>query len=150
MERIVINSGLKDFVLIDRIDQVDSARITGWKRFENAPPHLGIESLAQLGAFHVRFLTGFERHAFLLSIKRCSVGAGYTLSGTYSLSGDLTARSLSAYSYELEAAVDEQTWIRGEFIFASVDYDGRLRKDILQAHYRKVFSCLKRDSSKSC
>ncbi len=152
MESIVLNSGLDGFVLLDAITESGSEAITGYKRFTGAPVHLGIESLAQLGALHVRILTDFEKHAFLLSIKRCSMRDGQELNGCLRLSGDLISRSTSAFSYRLRAMGDGgETVIEGEFLFAVVDYDDNgFKRDALREHYQRVFSCLKHGSKADC
>jgi hypothetical protein len=150
LERIVLNSGLDGFLLIDAITTVDPEGIAGTKCFVQAPSYLGIESLAQLGALHVRFISGFERHAFLLNIKRCSPTSRQALSGCYQLYGKLASRSSSAYCYRLEAVHADEAAITGEFLFATVAYDAVFEKDILQKHYRKVFSCLQSGSRTNC
>jgi hypothetical protein len=150
LERIVLNSGLDGFVLIDAITAVDPEGIAGIKRFVQAPSYLAIEALAQLGALHVRFITAFDRHAFLLNIKRCSLTPQQALSGCYRLCGKLTSRGGSAYCYRLEAVTGDEIRIAGEFLFATVAYDASFEKDILQKHYRKVFSCLQSGSRISC
>ena len=69
--KVTVNTGIKSFILIDRITQAGTQNIGGIKTFTNDPLYICLESLAQLGAFHVRYLIGFERHAFLLKITRC-------------------------------------------------------------------------------
>jgi hypothetical protein len=64
------------------------------------------------------------------------------LLGTYHLSGDLVSRSESAFSYELQAEKQGRVQIQGSFLIAAVDYDSHFRQEILQQHYRDVFSCL--------
>jgi hypothetical protein len=150
MERIILNSGLSGFLLVDAVTEVDAQRIAGWKEFAGAPPYLGIESLAQLGALHVRYLTGFERHAFLLTIKRCLPASKEALNGRYRLCGKLTGRAASAFSYRLEAALGDETEIQGDFLFAVVEYDTSFRRDILRSHYEKVYSCLTSASTRNC
>ena len=146
LQNITVNTGLKSFVLIDRIAHAEARNIRGIKTFVNAPACLGLESLVQLGAFHVRYLTDFERHAFLLKITRCLMPAQGELNGTYALSGRLVSRCRSAFSYILEAKKDDKVRIDGEFMFATVDYDRIFKKEILLDHYRNVFLCLKSDS----
>jgi hypothetical protein len=148
MARIAVRSGLENFLLVDGITETYPATIRGYKHFKRAPVFVGIESLAQLGALHVRFTIAFARHAFLLGIKRCTVRSGESLSGCYTLLGTLTGVSTSAFSYLLEASNEGRVQIEGEFLFATVEYDGVFRKDVLEDHYRKVFSCL-RNASKS-
>jgi hypothetical protein len=38
--------------------------------------------------------------------------------------------------------------IKGEFLYASIDYDGNFKKDILQRYYREMFACLHSDSKR--
>jgi hypothetical protein len=151
MERIVLHSGLNGFVLIDAVTDADYTTIAGHKRYRHAPLHHGIESLAQLGAYHVRFLMDFERHAFLLGVKRCSISSGKELNGCFQLRGNLLGKGSSAYSYGLRATGEDGTEMEGEFLFAVVDYDEtEFKKNILREHYRKVFSCLRNCSKKDC
>ena len=145
MKKITVNTGLKSFGLIDRITHAEAQKIRGIKTFENSPSYLGLESLAQLGAFHVRYLVGFERHAFLLKITRCMMPAQAGLNGTYLLSGKLVNKSRSAFSHTLEARKGDKVQIEGELMFATVDYNQDFKKEVLQDHYRNIFSCLMND-----
>ncbi|HYA03303.1 MAG TPA: hypothetical protein VEI04_09325 [Syntrophobacteria bacterium] len=142
MERITIHSGLERFVLVDGITETDPGTIKGYKHFDRAPIFLGIEALAQLGALHVRVTAAFARHAFLLGIKRCTVSSGELLDGRYTLLGAVIGRTTTAFSYLLEASKEGRVGIDGEFLFATVEYDGVFRKEVLESHYRKVFLCL--------
>ena len=155
MERIVINSGLNGFILLDEIMETNAESMTAHKRFVDVPVWLGMESLAQLGALHVRFLTGFERHAFLLAVKSCKMISKDLLNGEFHLHARLKAHSLSAFSYELRAVErgpgrEDLLRMEGELLFATVEYDTVFKGEILQAHYRKVFSCLKKGSRTGC
>ncbi len=148
MSVITINTGLAGFILVDGIVETDAQAIRGFKFFSNSPAYLALESLAQLGAFHVRYITGFDRHAFLLKINRCRMPAHAELDGRYELFGTLESRSASAFSYTLRAEKDDMIGIEGEFLLATVDYDMSFKKEILQNHYQDVFSCLQNDLKK--
>ena len=143
MERINLNTGSDGFLLVDSIIKAENRCITGVKTFTNASIYLGLEALAQLGAFHVRFLTRFERHSFLLKITRCLMPAMGELNGRYELSGKLVSQSSSAFSHILQAKKGGNVQIEGQFLFATVNYDQKFRKEMLQQHYRSIFSCLK-------
>ena len=143
--RTVINTGLDSFVLIDKITEAAAGNIKGIKNFVAAPIYLGLESLAQLGAYHVRFITRFERHAFLLKITSCTMPAQEVIDGRYLLYGTLTGQSESAFTYKLQAKKGNKAHIEGEFLYATVDYSATFKREILQNHYRKVFSCLQND-----
>jgi len=146
LKKTIINTDLNKFILVDKITHAEAQNISGIKTFSNAPAYLALESLAQLGAFHVRYLTGFERHAFLLKITRCLIPAREKLHGTYKLSGMLVSRSMSAFSHILQAGKGDRIRIEGEFMFATVDYDRSFQREKLMDHYRSVFSCLQNDS----
>ena len=148
MTKTSINTGLNGFILVDSIIQAEEQDISWLKTFSTAPAYLGLESLAQLGAFHVRYIMEFKRHAFLLKIGRCLMPAQAELDGTYKLSGTLVNRSSSAFSYTLQAKRGGSVRIEGEFLFATVDYDKMFKKEILQEHYRNIFSCLRNDLKK--
>jgi hypothetical protein len=145
VSKIEINSGLEDFVLLDRISETGAATIAGKKKYFNDPVYLGIESLAQLGAYHVRFINDFEIHAFLLKINQCAIPANHILNGSYLLKGTLVSQSKSAFCYALQAGKGNKVQIEGEFLYATIDYDHMFNKKILQAHYRRAFSCLKKE-----
>jgi len=142
-------------VLLDEVTEAGTEAMTARKRFMDASACLGVESLAQLGALHVRFLSGFERHACLLTIKRCTIVSKDRLNGPFRLYAALSGHSRSAFSYLLRAVEEcptreDRVRIEGEFLFAAIDYDTDFRKDIIQAHYQRVFSCLKSGSKTGC
>lgn len=146
--RITIHSNLSGFVMVDTITNIGPNHISGTKHFDCAPIYLGLESLAQLGAYHIRYLTDFSRHAFLLKITGCAIPRHPCLSGEFHLHGALVNKSQSAFSYRLQAQ-ENSVHIEGSFLFAAADYDRNFKKDVLQNHYRKVFACLRKDSAKN-
>ena len=146
ISKIEINTGMEGFVLLDRITETGVSNIRGEKKYFNDPVYLGIESLAQLGAYHVRFLTGFKNHAFLLKINRCTIPARHVLNDSYLLKGILVSQSKFAFCYTLQAGRENKVQIEGEILYATIDYDRMFNKKILQTHYRKVFSCLQKES----
>lgn len=147
MERVAVCSGLEGFVLLDSVSGISREAISGLKQFRDAPPWLVMESLAQLGALHVRYRRNFEMHAFLLGIKHCDFSSGH-MRGSVRLCGESTAESSSAYSYNLLALDENGNRTEGEFLFSVVDYDDRhFKGDVLRNHYEKVFSCLINGSS---
>ncbi len=145
INRIEINSGLDGFVLLDGISETGATTIMGERRYYNDPVYLGIESLAQLGAFHVRFINDFKIHAFLLKISHCHVIGSKILHGEYLVDGRLINQSKSSYSYFLRAKKEDQIQIEGEFLFSTLKYDNNFNKKILEKHYRRVFSCLRKE-----
>ncbi len=157
MERIIINSGQNRFNLIDQVTEVGPENIEGVIRFSKAPIYLGMESLAQLGALHVRYMVEFKRHAFLLKMRRFSLRSrnvensegmpsGNVLDGSYLISGKMLSHSEMAFLYVLNAKFDGVESMNGEFLFATVDYDSDFKKDVLESHYKEVLSCLQNAS----
>ena len=145
MEIIKINSGQDRFILLDRITQVQENAIVAEKTFREAPAWLGIESLAQLGAMHVRYANRFSRHAMLLTIEKCGFNQDTDLNGVYLLQGKQTSRSRYAYGYHLTALQNDQIVIQGQFLFATIAYDDRFDQKQLQSHYERLFTCLQSD-----
>jgi hypothetical protein len=143
---ILIDTGLTGFIMLDRVMDVSASRIVGAKSFTGLSAYLRLESLAQLGAFHIRYVTGFSRHVFLIKIVSCSIPLRTVTEGEYVLSGDLVSRSDSSFRCFLKAERDKETAAEAELLYAAVDYDHNFKKGILRDHYAEVFSCLQRDS----
>ncbi len=149
MEQITVNTHMDGFVLIDKISAIDEKNIKGTKLFSGFPAPLAIESLAQLGALHVRFITGFNKHCFLLKINNCKMPETPELNGPYQLEGSLLGKSKQAFSYSLRATKDGKTPLEGRFTFAAIDYDERFKKELLERHH-KILSCLISDLKGNC
>jgi hypothetical protein len=142
---IVINTGLNGFIMLDRVLEVSMSHIVGTRFFSQTPIYSGLESLAQLGAYHIRHLTGFSRHVFLIKITQCSLPPGGVIEGELLLSGTLINQSNSSFLIRLKAQKEGNTLMEGEFLFAAVDYDHNFNVDTLRRHYIKVFSCFQKD-----
>jgi hypothetical protein len=145
INRIEVNTKRYGFVLLDRISEAGNEIIKGEKKYFNKPFYHGIESLAQLGAYHIRFINDFAIHAFLLKISHCHVIGSNILHGEYLIDGRLMNRSKSSYSYFLRAKKEDQIQIEGEFLFSTLKYNDNFNKKILEKYYRRVFSCLKKE-----
>jgi len=146
---IKITSELPDFLLLDAITHTGEKTIAGVRQFSAVPSWLGIEALAQLGAFHVRALMGFKKHAFLLKINHFAFPLSETLQGRYVLQGSLVGRSSGAFVYELQAIQGQKVEFSGNFLYAAVDYDDTLRELQLHDHYLGIFRCLQNATQKS-
>jgi hypothetical protein len=142
---IVINTGLAGFIMLDRVLEVSASRIVGTRFFSGVPAYLPLESLAQIGAFHIRYITGYSRHVFLIKIVSCSIPLRIAMEGEYVLSGKLLGRTDSSFRSFVKAERDKETAAEAELLYAAVDYDHNFKKGILHDHYIKVFSCLQRD-----
>ncbi len=146
MSEIEIKTGLEGFVMLDGITFVDKADIRALRSFNEEPAYTGIEALAQAGAFHIRQLTGFERHIFLLKVGSCSIPT-QPLNGEMAISGRLLNRSDSAFRCELKGEMAGKTVMEGEFFYAASDYCTQTSREILRGHYEKTFSCLLIDTN---
>ncbi|HET6459396.1 MAG TPA: hypothetical protein VFG29_01285 [Syntrophales bacterium] len=142
---IVINTGLPGFIMLDRVLEVNASRIVGTRIFSNVPAHLLLESLAQIGAFHIRYMTGYSRHVFLIKIVSCSIPLRIAMEGEYVLSGKLLGRTGLSFRSFVKAESDKETAAEAELLYAAVNYDHNFKEDVLRDHYIKVFSCLQKD-----
>lgn len=142
---IVINTGLSGFIMLDRVLEVNASRIVGTRIFSDVPAYLLLESLAQIGAFHIRYMTGYSRHIFLIKIVSCSIPLRIAMEGKYVLSGKLLGWTGSSFRSFVKAERDKETAAEAELLYAAVDYDHNFKEDVLRDHYMKVFSCLQKD-----
>jgi hypothetical protein len=110
--------------------------------FSAAPFYMGIESLAQLAAYHVRSLDRFARHAFLLKIAHCRMAGGTVLNGPARLEGTRTAGSDTAFSYRLQLSIPEGVEIRGEFVIAVKPYASAFQEERMRRYYEESYRCL--------
>jgi len=141
-EIIEINSGLQSVLLIERITTFDLGEIRGVFTFDGKRVFMLIEAMAQLGAFHVRRLDGFQRHAFLMKVGKCVLPEPLPEEGAMALQGELTGRSDRSFVYHVQVGRQGQTAMRGDFWFSTVDYDERFEGEKLREHYERVFLCL--------
>ena len=142
---IIINTGLSGFIMLDRVLEVSAVRIVGTRSFTGVPSFLPLESLAQLGAFHIRYVTEFSRHVFLIKIVSCSIPLSTAMDGEYVLSGNLLSRTDLSFRSFVKAERDKEIAAEAELLYAAVDYDHNFKEGILHDHYIKVFSCLQKD-----
>ncbi|MCP4134583.1 MAG: hypothetical protein GY754_26655 [bacterium] len=153
MEQIKINTALDSFILLERITGIDENQITGISKERSAESFFLIEVLAQLGALHVRYRTEFRRHAFLLKIEELIIEPvepeEELETGAYFLEGKLLSSSSRAFQYELEAKLENRAYARGTMLFATVEYGAGFKEEILEQHYRKVFTCLQNDMNRN-
>jgi hypothetical protein len=147
---ITVHTGLDQFLMIDRITDVNSSCILAEKNIQKTEERIftGIETLAQTGALHVRYLLSFSKHAFLLSIKSYE-GPAELASGLYTISGLCENRSRDAFEYSINAESMNGSTFKGRFLFAVSDYGRDFKQTHLEDHYRNIFSCLTKDTEKN-
>ncbi len=141
--RYDINTGLKSFLLLKAITDADNKTIQGWTTFSHAPAFLSLEALAQLGGMHARYVCGFDAHVFLLKIDRFESLCEPDLNGKFDMSGELLVKTQSAFTYHLKGVSEEKVCVSGKFSFAMQAYDEQFKQNLLQEHYKRVFSCLR-------
>lgn len=147
---LTVRTGLSRFLMLDRIMETGPSHILTKKTVNDLEMLMfsGIEILAQTGAFHVRHLMDFKRHAFLLGIRSYS-GPSRLLPGLYTVKGTLLSQSREAFEYHLEGNGPQKTSLEGIFLFASRNYGDDFRQNHLEDHYRKLFTCLTNDTPKN-
>jgi hypothetical protein len=151
MDTLIIRTGRTGFIMPEKIIRLDDERIEILKSVEKneSQVHTGIETLAQAGAFHLRHLIGFARHAFLLTIDHYRAAVSRPDPGLYHVHGRLTDKSARAFAYDLWAGTGGPPCFEGRFLFALGDYDRDFNKDTLETHYRNLLACLKNDTRES-
>ncbi len=145
---IKINSDLKQFVMLDNIYSIEKSGIAGTFILKSEEPFIIIESLAQIGAMHVRWLHNFENHAALLKINSLKFIDENISTGKYILNGELTGKSNRAFSYRMQAIHQDNTAVHGDLLFTLIEYDSVFNKDIIKNHYMEIFRCLEKNLKK--
>jgi len=135
--KIDVNTGLSGFSLLSRISEYSGEEISAYADLLDAPSYLGLEALAQAGAYHARFLCRFERQAVLLMVRDCCIPAEETLTGRCHLAGCLRNRSASVFSYGMSAEIGGVRVLEGELVFSAVPYNSDFREEILRSYYEK-------------
>ncbi len=142
MDRIVIRSGLSEFLLLDRVLAWNGEKISAIRHYDAVPVFAGIESCAQLAALHVRYGTRFGCHAFLLKIKALRLPETRFLTGRYAFRAERTGGSRRAFSYRVAGTPAKGAAITADLLIGTMDYNADFSRDVLKPHYEKVFSCL--------
>lgn len=139
---IIINSGLPSVFLLSRITAISPDEIRGTATFNGKAVFTLIEALAQLGAFHIRKVEGFQRQVFLMKVGQCTLPQPLPTAGPLDLTGKVTGQSDRSFVYRLCAKRQGEVVMAGEFWFSTVDYDERFDVTKLKDHYEQVFACL--------
>jgi hypothetical protein len=128
-----------DYIMLDRICDIQPDAVKGMKTFIQAPVCLAIESCAQLGAFHIRFNIGFCRHVFLINVKDYTLCPTDILHGSFSITGTCLSQSSDAFLYAIQITNDKDFCNKGTFLFGVADYDKRFNQNQLTKHYQDIF-----------
>ncbi len=106
-------------------------------------PHELLESMAQCAAYHVRFLTGFSRQAFLMKVARYPFPAS-PVTGGVTMTATLTGSASDAWAYTVTAELSGET-LTASLLIGTTPFDDRFEAARLTPHYQEIFACLKND-----
>lgn len=126
------------FFLLDSIGAVGSESLTAWKQAVDMPFWLVLEAAAQAAALHQRWLSGFQEHAFLLSLGACR-WCGGNVSGSMSLQAHLIGQAQGAASYNVALTLPESRTASIPVYIGRCPYDATFKRDSLQEHYAALF-----------
>jgi hypothetical protein len=143
METLKIHSGMAHFRILSKILAVSPDGMAAEAVLNGAPRFAGLEAMAQTAALHARRLLGFERHAFLLSVRRCQMPSMAVLSGRCRVAAVLRGRSSAAFSYQVAANGPGGEDFDGDLLIGTTAYDHRFRKEALKAHYQRIWNRLR-------
>jgi len=147
MVQLTIHSRMPDFRLLGSIVEPDRDSIYGESDLEGLSAFAGLEAMAQLAALHVRYLSNFERHAFLLKAIRCRWPDREVLKAHFSLCARMKRRSSDAFVYDVTARGRRGGSLGAELLIGTAAYGARFREAILKPHYQQIFERLNQDAA---
>jgi len=133
----IINTGLSSYLLIDKIESVTNNSITSTVELINVDAWMLLESFAQTATYHQRYLSGFERHHFLLKVKWFN-GLDNRCQGFYRINALLKSQTELSAIYEV-ATADGTHDFQAELIITT---SGLIEVED-QNFYRSNFQCLR-------
>jgi hypothetical protein len=140
-----IQSGLRHFNLLTRINRVSAEGMEAIADLHRKPPFCGLEAMAQLAALHVRHCLLFQRHAFLLKVTRGQLPRLAELRGSYSLAAERYSQSSQGFAYRVRGHRAGEQLLEADLLIGTRRYDDLFREDILEAHYRSIFNRLRQE-----
>lgn len=143
MRLLTIKSGMAHFRIVSKILAVSTDGMEAEAELDGAPRFAGLEAMAQAAALHARYILKFERHAFLLRVRRCQMPPTAVLSGRFRVAAVLRGRSSEAFVYRVTASGPGGMDFDGELLIGTMAYDDRFRKEALKAHYQKIWNRLR-------
>lgn len=143
METLKITSRMPCFRVVSKVLEISPDGIEARALFDGDPPYTGLEAMAQTAALHVRHSLRFDRHAFLLSVHHCQLPEIVALAGPFRIKAEMRGRSSEAFVYKVTANGPQGVHFDAELLIGTRDYDDRFKKEILFAHYRKMWDRLR-------
>ncbi|PID28268.1 MAG: hypothetical protein CSB55_05575 [Candidatus Cloacimonadota bacterium] len=137
---LVVNTGLKDYLMPDKISLFSDKFLITEKYFQDKPEHfLLLETFAQTATYHQRRLHNFEKHHFLLSIDSFNFDEELPENRNYTVKAELLNQSESVGVYKVMTSLNGKE-ITGLLKIASSDKINKIN----QKYYKKVFECLQK------
>lgn len=146
MEPISIRSNQNTIVMLDSICQYDKESITAERQFNAAPRFSVFEAGAQLCALHVRWISQFSRHAFLLSMAKVDPLPPFTIEGPGIFKARLKSVSKRAFAYQIAVNLAQRLDIKISLTIGTKRYGDGFEQSRLLRHYQSLFNSLKREN----
>ncbi len=128
------------FCLLDAVLSWDRDGLWARRRFEGAPVWQALEAAAQACAMHQRVLSGFKRHAFLLSVRRFPLHPA-RLDGRFAIHAEVLGQSGTSASYGVQLACGQLS-LEGRLAIGLAPYGGRFQEAQLVPHFKERWQCL--------
>ncbi len=142
MNSVIVNTGLDHFCPLHCITHITGEYISGKIIFVNSESFIALEAMAQISAYHTRFLNDFNRHSFLLKVKKCSGPFNEILNGEYVVDSKITARTEMASTHNVTIHSSNKVLFKSEIMTAFTDYSADFPEEKFKKYYRDVFTCL--------
>lgn len=149
MERLIINTGMDEFLMPERIlryteTEIETVRTVASS--DDAADWIWIETAAQTAALHTRIGIDFKQHAFLLTIDRFRRTGRPT--GECRVKAVRTGAAGTAFRYDVTGTSSGDVCFSGSLMTAVTDGPSAFDQKRLSDHYKKIVSCLMKNSEK--
>lgn len=149
MEKVVVNTELNGFTVLNSIEKVDDLFIEGTMLLESNENFLILEAMAQLASLHVKKRINYSKHSFLLKIKKfdgmflkLSEGKIILRCNLVGMSSGTFSYDVCAYGYSKENNNIYKLNISSSLIISTTEFSNDFKEDRLKKHYEKVMACL--------
>ena len=146
--KFLINTNLDTFIFINKIISIDNTNIIGTAENKTSDLLVLLETMAQFGAMHVRYLINFEKHAFLIKIKDLFI-SDIIFKGKVQVNGKCVAKSDISFKYYLTVqTIDNKQIASGYYLFSTQKYGSEFKSEKIKKHYQDLFLCLQKNLKK--